>query len=125
MRNALAKQGMKENDIEPGDALLFNLGWWRIWPDPNTTSGRPAYIDNDVIAWIIERQPSMVGSDANLDGPEAKVHSEVTMKNAIFNLESMDFSSLEREKTYKFLFVFTPLRLSGATGSPGRPIAIF
>jgi len=37
----------------------------------------------------------------------------------------MDFSTLEKEKNYRFLFVFTPLRLKGATGSPGRPIAIF
>src|SRR4029079_10127466 len=28
IHNALIKQGMNESDIEPGDALLFNLGWW-------------------------------------------------------------------------------------------------
>jgi kynurenine formamidase len=124
IRNALAKQGMKESDIEPGDALLFNLGWWRIWPDPKTTAGSPAYVNTEVIEWIIARKPCMVGSDSNLDGPEAKVHSEITMKNGIFNLELMDFSTFHSEKVYKFLFVFTPLRLKGATGSPGRPIAI-
>ena len=67
----------------------------------------------------------MVGSDANLDGPHEKVHGDITMKNGIFNLESMDFSTFHSEKVYKFLFVFTPLRLKGATGSPGRPIAIY
>lgn len=125
VRNALVKEGLKESDIEPGDALLFNLGWWRIWPDPKTTSGSPAYLSEEVIAWIIARKPSMVGSDANLDGPNAKVHGEITMKNGIFNLELMDFSSFHAEKVYKFLFIFTPLRLKGATGSPGRPIAIY
>jgi len=25
--------GLKEIDIEPGDALLFNIGWRRLWPD--------------------------------------------------------------------------------------------
>jgi kynurenine formamidase len=125
VQKALAKEGMKESDIEPGDALLFNLGWWRIWPDPKTTAGSPAYLSTEVIEWIIARKPSMVGSDANLDGPEAKVHGEITMKNGIFNLEQMDFATIHTEKVYKFLFVFTPLRLKGATGSPGRPIAIF
>ena len=125
IRNTLAKQGMKESDIEPGDALLFNLGWWRIWPDPKTTAGSPAYVSTEVIEWIISKKPSMVGSDSNLDGPESKVHSEITMKNGIFNLELMDFSTFHSEKVYKFLFVFTPLRLKGATGSPGRPIAIY
>jgi kynurenine formamidase len=37
----------------------------------------------------------------------------------------MNFAALEKETTYRFMFVFTPLRLKGATGSPGRPIAIF
>ena len=125
VHNALAKEGLKETDIEPGDALLFNLGWWRIWPDPKSTAGSPAYIGAEVIQWIIARKPSMVGSDANLDGPDAKVHSELILKNGIFNLELMDFATFHTEKVYKFLFVFTPLRLKGATGSPGRPLAIY
>lgn len=125
VRNTLAKQGMKESDIEPGDALLFNLGWWRHWPDKKTIEGRPAYVNKEVIDWIIQMKPSMVGSDANLDGPDATVHSRVTMENGIFNLESMNFGTMQNEKQYKFLFIFTPLRLKGATGSPGRPLAIF
>jgi kynurenine formamidase len=125
VRNTLAKEGLNESDIEPGDALLFNLGWWRIWPDPKTTAGSPAYIGSEVIEWIIARKPSMVGSDANLDGPDAKVHGELILKNGIFNLELMDFATFHTEKVYKFLFVFTPIRLKGATGSPGRPLAIY
>jgi Putative cyclase len=34
VRGALARQQMRESDIKPGDALLFNFGWWRLWPDP-------------------------------------------------------------------------------------------
>jgi hypothetical protein len=123
VRNSLLKQGMKESDIEPGDALLFNLGWWQIWPDKKTVNGQPAYASRELIDWIISMKPCMIGSDGNLDGPEAALHSEVTMKNGIFNLELMDFKTAE--KVYKFLFVFTPLRLKGATGSPGRPLAIY
>jgi kynurenine formamidase len=125
IRNTLAKQGLKESDIEPGDALLFNLGWWKHWPNKKSVEGRPAYASKEVIDWIIQMKPCMIGSDANLDGPEATVHSRVTMENGIFNLESMNFSNMQNEKQYKFLFVFTPLRLKGATGSPGRPLAIF
>lgn len=125
VRNALAKEGLKESDIEPGDALLFNLGWWRHWPNPKSTQGSPAYVSPEVIEWIIARKPSMIGSDANLDGGDFKVHGEVTMKNGIFNLEFMNFGTLQTVKSYQFLFIFTPLRLKGATGSPGRPLAIF
>jgi kynurenine formamidase len=127
VRNALAKQNMNESDIEPGDALLFNLGWWRIWPDKKTVSGKPANAGQALIDWIISMKPSMVGSDAILDvSPDYLLHENVIMKNGIFNLEYMNFETLPSEnKQYKFLFIFTPLRLKGATGSPGRPLAIY
>ena len=87
VRGALARQGLKESDIEPGDALLFNIGWWRIWPDARTNTGNPAYAGREVVDWIIARKPSMIGSDCNLDGQESLVHTDVTMKNGIWNLE--------------------------------------
>jgi kynurenine formamidase len=46
------------------------------------------------------------------------------MKNGIFNLENMQFDSLVVDEVNEFLFILTPLRLKGATGSPARPIAI-
>jgi hypothetical protein len=125
VRGALARQGLKETDIEPGDALLFNMGWWRLWPDPKIESAPHAFAGRELIDWIIARKPSMIGSDSNFDGPEALVHTELTMKNGIWNLENMNFAPMEKEKTFKFMFVFTPLPLKGATGSPGRPIAVF
>jgi putative cyclase len=124
VRGALARQGMKESDLAPGDALLFNLGWWKHWPKPISTSGSPAYASAELVEWIVARKPSMIGSDANFDGPDALVHANLTLKQGIFNLEFMNFAALENAPAYKFMFVFTPLRLKGATGSPGRPIAI-
>ena len=82
------------------------------------------FAGREVVDWIIARKPSMIGSDCNIDGPESLVHTDVTMKNGIWNLELMKFAAMENEKVSKFMFVFTPLRLKGATGSPGRPIAV-
>jgi kynurenine formamidase len=59
--------------------------------------------------------------DVNLVFP---VHQELLMKNGIWNLENMVFDDLVSEGAYEFLFIFTPVRFKGATGSPGRPIAI-
>ena len=42
----------------------------------------------------------------------------------VLNLEFMTFETLLADEVYEFMFVFTPLRLKGATGSPGRPLAI-
>jgi kynurenine formamidase len=85
-----------------------------------------------VARWVAERKASMVGSDQS--GTEVQpsadpkqaypVHQELMMKNGIFNLENLALDELARDGAYEFLFVFTPVRFKGATGSPGRPIAI-
>ena len=69
--------------------------------EPKIDSGSPAH-GNDVIEWMIARKPSMVGSDAHLDGPDVMVHGEVTMKNGIFNLETMDFRLFKTRKSISF-----------------------
>ena len=123
VRGALARQQMSESDIKPGDALLFNFGWWRLWPDPVRSNAPGPGVGREVAAWIVERKAAMVGSDATTDVAMA-VHEDVTLKHGIFNLEWMRFEGLLADGAHEFLFVFTPLRLKGATGSPGRPLAI-
>jgi len=124
VRAALTRQGIAEESIKPGDALLFNFGWWRHWPTAFAMSGKRPYVTREVVDWIITKKPSMVGSDAIMDGNVYDTHVELTMKNGIFNLEWMTFEGLPEDKAYEFLFIFTPIRFKGATGSPGRPIAI-
>ena len=36
--------------------------------------------------------------------------------------ENLHFEELLADRAYELLFVFTPVRFKGATGSPGRPI---
>lgn len=45
-------------------------------------------------------------------------------RNGVYNIENLDLSALAADGVYEFAFVFTPLPLKGATGSPGSPIAI-
>ena len=40
VRGALARQQMSESDIKPGDALLFNFGWWRLSPKSRSNPTR-------------------------------------------------------------------------------------
>jgi kynurenine formamidase len=46
------------------------------------------------------------------------------MKNGIHIHENLDFDSLASAGVYEFVYVMMPLRMKGATGSPGRPIAM-
>lgn len=132
VRSALQREGIDEASIAPGDAIFFNYGTSLGWTDESKrVPGPPSGIGLEVARWVIEKQATMVGSDAG--GTEAAprdstlafpVHEELIMKHGIFNLENMRFDGLVADRVYEFLFVLTPLRLEGATGSPSRPIAI-
>jgi kynurenine formamidase len=52
-------------------------------------------------------------------------HARMMTKRGIWNLENLDFSQLVADKAYEFLFAWSPLKMKGATGSPGNPIAIY
>lgn len=124
VRGALVAEGLDENSIRPGDAILFNLGWSDLWADPERVASdwsRRPVVDEDVLNWIVERRPSIVGWDTAADGTG---HAVLTKENGIGAIEFMNLGALAADRVYEFMFVFTPLRLVGATGSPGRPLAI-
>jgi kynurenine formamidase len=126
VRGALQWAGIAESSLKPGDAIFFRYGLARFWKDRSRT-GRGPGIGMDVARWVVDRKASMVGSDQSaLESAKAgtTVHQELIMKNGIFNHENMTLDELASDRAYEFLFVFTPLRLKGGTGSPGRPVAI-
>ena len=132
VRGALERQGMSEGELEPGDALLFRYGWSKYWKEPGKYNTNPPGIGMEVAAWLVERQPSMIGSDQwtteVVPNPDPKlqfpVHQELITKAGIWNLENMVYDGLAEDGVYEFLFVFAPIPFKGGTGSPGRPIAI-
>jgi hypothetical protein len=51
-------------------------------------------------------------------------HSVLLWENGIHIIEVMYLEELARDKVKEFLFILSPLKLVGATGSPVRPLAI-
>jgi kynurenine formamidase len=68
--------------------------------------------------WGVEVMPN---PDASLSAP---VHQLLIARNGIYLHENLNTEELARDGVYEFAYVFAPLRLKGATGSPGNPIAI-
>lgn len=132
VRGALKKQGVDESSIQPGDALLFRYGWSTLWSEPDKYNNSPAGIGLGVANWVVEKKATMIGSDSwtgevvpNPDPTLAfPVHQVLLPQNGIHNLENLKLEELASDGVYEFLFVFTPVPFKGATGSPGRPIAI-
>ena len=129
---ALARQGMSESEVRPGDAVLFRYGWSSLWDQSESYNVNPPGIGLEVAQWVAERQATMIGSDSwtsevvpsSEPGSAFPVHQELLMKKGIFNLENMQFDELMADGVNEFLFIVTPIRFKGATGSPVRPIAI-
>jgi kynurenine formamidase len=133
VRGALARQNIAESSIQPGDAVLFRYGWAQLWSTPAEYNGATLPgIGVEVARWLVERKVTATGSDTSptevspnpAPGIVIPVHQELMMKNGIFNIENMTFEELAADRAYEFLFVATPIRFKGATGSPLRPLAI-
>lgn len=133
LKAAMKKQGLKESDIKPGDALFYNTGWGRLWGKDNAkfNSGVPGMSDK-AGDWVVEKKVLLVGTDnwavEAIPGPDpdnfAPNHQKFLVENGIYIMENLDFSKLIEAKVYEFAFVFGAMPIKGATGSPGRPFAI-
>jgi kynurenine formamidase len=130
LQAALKSQGI---EIRPGDVVLIHTGWGSLWMKDNARyiQGCPGIgvaaaqflADEEVIVvgsdnWGVEVSPN---PDATLAAP---VHQLLIAKNGIYLHENLNTEELARDSVYEFAYVFAPLRLKGATGSPGNPIAI-
>lgn len=133
VRGALARQGIAESSIAPGDAVLFRYGWAQLWSTPAQYNAGPLPgIGLEVARWLVDRKVTVTGGDTSTNevspnptrGLVIPVHQELMMKNGIFNIENLTFEELATARTYEFLFMATPIRFKGATGSPLRPLAI-
>jgi len=130
IQGMLAKEKI---DIQEGDVVLFHTGHGNLWmkdnekykannPGPGVTASK----------WLIEKKIVMVGSDTTateaIPGENkdrfAEAHQQLLTRNGVYNHENLDLSALAKDKVYEFVYVFAPLRLKGATGSPGNPFAI-
>lgn len=139
VRGALTKQGVREDSIEAGDAILFNYGWAIHWSNPakyndarffvGENQGSPG-IGVEVARWAVEKKASMVGADSccvTIQPPTrpelGNVHHELLF-GGVMMLENMDLRELARDRVYEFLYLNLTERIRGATGSPVRPLAV-
>lgn len=131
LKGALAKEGV---GLREGDALIIHTGWGSHWKKNNAlfNSGAPG-IGLAAGRWLVEQKIVLVAADTagvevapnpELPGDEAVVHQVLLTRNGIYILENLDTSELARDKVYEFAFIFSPLKLKGATGSPGNPLAV-
>jgi len=147
------KQMVNRQDIAPieeGDCVFLYTGHGNIWHPKHWdkfdstekgkrvdafNAGEPGFgisaceylASRNIIltgadTWAVEA----VGKGSGGENPQPfECHIKLQTKNGIWNLENLDLSQLVADRVYEFLFVWSPLKMKGATGSPGNPIALY
>lgn len=119
--------------IHAGDVVMIRTGHGSLWMVDNVTygAGEPG-INMEAAKWLTDQKVSIIGADnwaIEVVPHEDKerpfpVHQWNLTRNGVYHLENLNLDQLAAENVHEFAFVFCPLPLKGATGSPGNPIAI-
>jgi hypothetical protein len=140
----LAAQKLKPSDIHEGDAVLIRTGHEELWGAPNyyldfypglgVTLAAPG-LGLPAAIWLSERKIGLIGSDnwgidvlPNLNAPAgflAPVHHHFLAKSGIPMQESMHLQDLADAEVYEFAYIYSPMPIKGASGSPGIPLAVY
>lgn len=133
LKDALARQGLSENALDPGDVALIRTGWGDHWMKDNESyyDGEPG-IDVAAAQWLIDQGVSMIGADnwavEVLPNPDPElaypVHQLALTKHGVYLFENLDLDALSEDEVYRGAFFFSPVPIKGATGSPGNPIVV-
>ena len=130
IQGALKRQNV---EIRAGDVVLIHTGWGGLWIKDNAKfTGTAPGVGLAAAQYLVDSEVVIVGSDTwateVVPNPNASlafpVHQLLIPRNGIYIFENLLTEELARDNAYEFAFFFAPLRLKGATGSPGNPIAI-
>ncbi len=121
--------------VEPGDALLIGTGWSQLWNDRRAYEGQEGGApgpDESAGEWIADHRVAMAGAETiafeqiqpGQGHRTLPVHRILLVEQGINIIEAMRLHELAAHNVTEFLFVLTPLKLVGATGSPVRPLAV-
>ena len=117
-------------EIRAGDVVLLRTGWAVYWRDAprfvNEARGPGPGLAG--AQWLSARGIHSAGSDTvafeKLPDAAMPVHVHLLVDSGIHIVECLNLEELAGARVYEFLFVALPLKLTGATASPIRPIAV-
>ncbi|MCH7531853.1 MAG: cyclase family protein [Gemmatimonadetes bacterium] len=124
--------------VSAGDVIFIRTGRWarREALGPWQLSGNSAGLHASVLPWIKERDVAFVGSDAATDvmpsmveGITQPVHTFLIAGLGSNIFDNMDLEALAetaaRLNRWEFMLTAGPIPVTGGTGSPLNPIAVF
>jgi kynurenine formamidase len=135
-------------EIGEGDCVFLYTGHGDLWKNSEWknlshderveraktfTSGEPGF-GRSACEYFAEQKIILTGGDTSandaqpvgeIEGEAVPCHTELQTRHGIWNIENLDFEQLLADDVTEFLFAWAPLKLVGATGSPGNPVALY
>ncbi|WP_031468375.1 cyclase family protein [Sciscionella sediminilitoris] len=119
----------------PGEVVLVRTGWPQLYGEPGAYLGRDTGvpgITGEAAEYLAGLGVRAVGSDTiatdrippGVARPVLAAHLTLLVEHGIHLLEVLDLEELAAMEPIEFLFVAIPLKITGATGSPVRPLAV-
>jgi kynurenine formamidase len=115
--------------------LLIRSGWGARFEDPQAYVGHDSGVPGPGepgARWLSGKRPRAVGADTiafeHLPSGQGHAllpaHRHLLVESGIYIIEALDLDGLAAAAVREFVFVLSPLKLVGGTGSPVRPLAI-
>jgi kynurenine formamidase len=146
MKGMLKAQKMA--DIGPGDCVALHTGQGNTWSNDKYKSmtseqraaaraifaqGEPGF-GISACKYMAERDIALTMGDTSAndaqpgneeDGMAVPCHTMLQTGKGIWNLENVDTKSMIDAKVHEGAFIWAPLRIIGATGSPANPMVLY
>lgn len=117
-------------EIKQGDVVLLRTGWGAFFNDTNRFESQmhnPGPSEQGA-RWLSSRKIFATGSDTiNFELVPSRTmpaHVHLLVESGIHIMECLNLEQLAAERIYEFIFVASPLKIRGGTGSPIRPFAL-
>jgi kynurenine formamidase len=139
-------QGMKE--IGAGDCVALHTGQGNTWgasryksmTSEQRAAARAIFADGEpgfgisACQYMASRNIALTMGDTSandaqpgneIEGYAVPCHTEMQTRRGIWNLENVDTESLINAGVKEGAFIWAPLKIIGATGSPGNPMVLY
>jgi kynurenine formamidase len=147
MEGMMKAEGL--SDLQPGDCVALHTGQGNTWGNGRYKSlnaeqraaaraifaqGEPGF-GISACEWMASKNIALQMGDTSAndaqpfgekgDGYAVPCHTEMMPRRGIWNLENVDTESLVKAGIKEGAFIWAPLRIIGATGSPGNPVVLY
>ncbi|KEF60751.1 uncharacterized protein A1O9_02312 [Exophiala aquamarina CBS 119918] len=129
------EQALGDTEINEGDVVLVRTGWLKLYHDERAFLGEETGVPGvtePAAEWLVSKGVRAAGTDTMafdqiVPGPKKlarPAHGVLLWQHAVHIIELLDLEELAAARIKEFLFFLAPLKMTGGTGSPVRPLAI-